>query len=285
VARGGRVDVSPNVIVLKLFEHDASLCQKEVDLMKLVGASVPVPELLHAEPHGLEDVPPFLLTGFVPGISFGNLLRQGDVDATAEAAHSAGTMLAAIGRTGFARPGWLGPGPTVGAPLLEGADPMPRFVDQCIASPSLERRVPIDLRARLHERMWSWAPQLAILGDNAHLVHGDFSRRNLLVHRVASRWSVAAVLDWEFAVASSPLADVGNFLRYEHPARPRVEPHFSRGYLDAGGRLPPQWWRLAGIVDLIALCERLTRDELPADVEAELVELCRATVEERDARL
>jgi len=71
-----------------------------------------------------------------------DLRRSGDKGATAEAAYSAGETLAALGRATFDRPGWLGPGPAVTAPLLEGKDPMPRFVDLCLGSIDLERRMP-----------------------------------------------------------------------------------------------------------------------------------------------
>jgi hypothetical protein len=161
--------------------------------MRLVGASVPVPEVLHAEPRGLDELPPFCLLHHVEGTSFRDLVRSGDAEAMAQAAYSAGATLAAIGRTTFSTSGWLGPGPTLGAPLLEGADPIPRFVDRCLASPPLERRVPLDMRSRIHEVMWSWLARLAGLGQEAHLVHGDFNRRNLLMERVAGRWFVAAV--------------------------------------------------------------------------------------------
>jgi len=280
-----RLAAAPELVVLRIYEHDASLCRKEVDLMRVVGASVPVPEVLHAEPLGLDGVPPFCLMRFVAGVSFRDLARGGDAEATAQAVYSAGAALAAIGRTTFSRSGWIGPGPAVGAPLLEGADPMPRFVERCLASADLESRVSIDLRSRLHEVVWSWSRRLALLEEEAHLAHGDFNRRNLLVERVAGRWSVAAVLDWEFAVAGSPLADLATFLRYERSSRPRAEPHFSAGYFDAGGKLPGDWRRLARIVDLTALCESLTREELPEGVVAELVELVVATVEDRDPRL
>jgi hypothetical protein len=96
---------------------------------------------------------------------------------------------------------------------------------------------------------------------------------------------VAAVLDWEFAVSGSSLADLGHFLRYESDYRPLAEPHFSEGYLHAGGILPEQWRTLARLVDLTALCESLTHDQLPSEVVAELVELVRATVENRDPKL
>jgi aminoglycoside phosphotransferase (APT) family kinase protein len=93
---------------------------------------------------------------------------------------------------------------------------------------------------------------------------------------------VAAILDWEFAVSSSPLADLGSFLRYERAARPLAEPHFSEGYQRAGGRLPHGWRRLARLADLVALGESLTHDHLPDPVATELVELLRATIEDRD---
>jgi aminoglycoside phosphotransferase (APT) family kinase protein len=241
-----------------------------------------VPDVIGAEPRGLDDLPPFVLMTYVEGISFRDLKRSGDMDAVAQAAYSAGETLAAIGRVNFPKPGWLGPGPDVTAPLLEGNNAVPRFVDLCLASPNFERRMPAELRDRTHAWVWSRAPELAGLDHEARLVHGDFNRRNLLVRSVAGSWSVAAVLDWEFAISGSPLNDLGNFLRYERASRPLAEPHFSAGYLHAGGELSQEWRRLARPLDLTALCESLTHDQLPDTAAAELVELVRATVENRD---
>ena len=275
-----RLDSAPESVILRIYEHDASLCQKEVDLLRLVGGPVPVPEVLYTEPRGCPDLPPFILTRYVEGISFLDLKRSGDIDAIAQAAYSAGQTLAAISRVAFPKAGWLGPGPAVAAPLLEGEDSAPRFVDRCLRSANLQRRMPADLRERTRASMWAWAPRLACLDGDARLVHGDFSRRNLLVRRIAGRWSVAAVLDWEFAISGSPLSDLDSFLRYERASRPLAEPHFSAGYLHAGGTLPPDWRQLARLLGLTALCESLTHDQLPDTVVAELVELVRATVDE-----
>jgi len=277
-----RLHPSPEPVVLRIYEHDALLCQKELDIMRLVRAAVPLPEVLHAEPHGWEDLPPFTLARWLEGVSFLDLKRSGDAEAIAQASQAAGETLAAIGRFRFPKSGWLVPGPTVGPPLAEGADPMPRFVDACLASQHMLWRMPAELRDRTHALMWSWAPRLAAFDRETCLVHGDFNRRNLLLRRAGSRWIVAAVLDWEFAISSSPLADLGNFLRYERAARPVAEPHFSAGFICAGGRLPHDWRRIARVADLVALCESLTRDDLPDAVAAELVALVRATVEDRD---
>ena len=146
-------------------------------------------------------------------------------------------------------------------------------------------RVKPENRDRASALVWSFANQLASLDSETKLVHGDFGSRNLLVHKVGGNWRVAAVLDWEFAIAGSALADVGHFLRYETMAHPTVEPHFSNGYLSGGGRLPSGWRQLARVVDLIALCESLTHDALPSTVIAELNELVSATIEDRDPQL
>ena len=268
---------TPEHIVLRIFEHDPSLCQKEVDLLQLIGASVPVPEVLHAEPHGLEDAPPFTMARYIEGITFRDLKRSSDSDALAEASYSAGQVLAYIGRMRFSKSGWLAPGPSIIRPLLEGADPVPRLVDLYLTSPNLQRRMEAKLRDRTHEVVWMWAPELVRLGAEACLVHGDFGKRNLLVRRAAGRWNIAGVLDWEFAVSGSALIDLGHFLCYERATRPLVEPHFSAGYQQAGGNLPKNWRQIARVLDVSSLCESLTHDELPDAVVTELVELVRET--------
>jgi hypothetical protein len=158
-----RIDSTPGPIVLRIYEHDPSLCQKEVDVLRLIGGSVPVPEVIHVESRGWEDVPPFTLMRYVEGISFRELTRSGDTDAIAQSAHSAGETLASIGRTTFSKSGWLAPRLRVAEPMLEGANPMPRFVDSCLASTQLQHRMNADLRDLTRGFVWSWAGQLADL--------------------------------------------------------------------------------------------------------------------------
>jgi aminoglycoside phosphotransferase (APT) family kinase protein len=133
--------------------------------------------------------------------------------------------------------------------------------------------------------MWSNAPQLAALNSQSRLVHGDFGHRNLLVQCIDGVWRVAAVLDWEFAISGSPLADIGHFLlRHDKSSMGLIEPSFVKGYLDEGGNLPEDWRHLAALVDLTALCESLTHEQLPGSVANELVELVRRTADGAHSR-
>lgn len=266
-------------VVLRLYEHDPALCRKEVDLLRLIHGSVPVPQIVYAEPNGLDGLPPFMLATFIEGISLRDLRHAGDNAALAEAGYSIGSVLAAIGQFSFDRPGWLSYGPRVTAPLLEGDDVVPRFIELCLGHPNLKQRLSEELRDEVKRAVWNWAPQLAALGQQSQLVHSDFGHRNLLVRRIDGRWQVAAVLDWEFAIAGSPLADIGHFLlRHERRSMDIIEPRFIRGYLDGGGSLPQQWRRLAALLDLTALCESLTHDQLPEGVVQELIGLIGRTV-------
>jgi aminoglycoside phosphotransferase (APT) family kinase protein len=269
-------------IVLRIYEHDASICQKEVDLMRFVRGSVPVPEVIHVEARGWDDIPPFVLMRCVDGISLRDLKKSGDPSAMAQAAASAGEILAAIGRKTFSKPGWLAPGPSVTCPLLEGKDPIPRYIDLCLESAHLQPRLPAELRERAHSLIWSWAPQIADLDGARCLVHGDYGKRNLLVRNVEGRWVVVGVLDWEFAVSGSPLADIGHFLRYERNSRPLMEPYFSEAYLRAGGTLPKNWRQLARLIDFTNICASLTYEDLFDEVVVELAGLVAATIENRD---
>jgi len=261
--------------VLRVYEHHASLCHKEVDLLQLVAGRAPVPEVVYAAPDGLDEMPPFAVLRFVEGITFQELKRARDGEATAEAAESVGGALAAIGRVRFERGGWIGPGPSVGAPLLPGENALPRFVDLCLESGTLRSRMPEDFPERAHAVVWCAAAELAALDGDARLVHCDFGTRNVIVRRERGRWTAAAVLDWEFAVAGSPLTDVGHFLRYDSPG---VEAAFLRGFVEAGGELREGWRLVTRLIDFSALCEILTGEWLPAEVVSEVRELAMATV-------
>ena len=82
------------------------------------------------------------------------------------------------------------------------------------------------------------------------------------------------MLDWEFAIAGSPVQDLGSFLRFERAADPLVEPHFSQGYRDAWTILeatvgvPPlaacKLLQVMAGAAVLAWCVRNTRQGWPA---------------------
>jgi fructokinase len=272
-------------IVLRFYDADPAGCAREAGILDLLRGDVPVPEVLHVRPERTDETPPFLVMRFVDGIGFRTLRETGDAAAIGEASYAIGRILARIGERRFPAPGLLGRGLTVEPWYVEGPDPVPKLVDLCLSQDAFRRRVDVRLAARIRSYTWSWSDRLARFTGESRLVHADFNAANLLVRPRNGHWEVAAVLDWEFAFSGSPSWDLGNFLRYERAGRPSREPQFSRGCIDGGMILAEDWRAVARVHDLVSLCEILSREQLPAPIAAELLELVSATIEERDPML
>lgn len=265
-------------VVLRIYRGDAEICLKESAVLQLVRPTVPVPEVIHVEPGGINGSGPVSILGFVNGVTFQQLKRTKDLEAIHQAAASVGETLARIGRFEFVAPGRLNEDMSVGARYMEGPDPIPCLLDSFLGSRHLQKRIDASLQQQLHNFIWSWADRLREFDNDSQLVHCDYGNRNILVDRIAGRWQVAAVLDWEFALSASPLIDVGHFLRYETEDRPLCEPYFSRAFLEAGGVLPDDWRRISRVLDLTGLVECLTHDHLPEDIAGEILQLINATL-------
>ena len=256
-------------MVLRFYRGDAAVCLEETAILRLVRSTVPVPEVIHVEPDGLNGSPPFCILEFVNGLTFQQLKHTGDLEAIHQSASSAGETLARIGKYQTSIPGLPQDKP----------DPIPRLLDEFLQSEHLLGRLDASFRQRLHDFIWSWSTQLRELSNDRQLVHCDFGNRNILVDSINGRWQLVAVLDWEFAASGSQLIDVGHFLRYEKPAANLREPYFSRAFVAHGGVLPNDWRRLAQVLDLTGLVHCLTHAQLPADVALEIRELIESTLE------
>jgi aminoglycoside phosphotransferase (APT) family kinase protein len=276
-------DFSP--IVLRIYRDGPAACNKEVALHSLVHRSVPVAEIIYAHAERTDDLPSFAVLEYVEGITFQQLKRTNDRAAIHQAAASVGEILARIGCFQFPAPGELlfdeeSRKLVVGQKFIGGPDPIPRILDRFLASSIFQRRAKRELIDRLHNFVWSQAALLPALENERSLVHNDYGNRNILVRQENGKWRVAAILDWELAISGSPLLDVGHFLRYERASEPLREPHFSRAFVENGGYLPEGWHRIVRLIDLTALVECLTHENLPKDVETELFQLIDTTLKE-----
>jgi aminoglycoside phosphotransferase (APT) family kinase protein len=280
-----RLSGSAERFVLRFYDRMPESCAKEVRVLSMVRDDVPVPRVLFAEsaPRGSAGFPPFCVLEFIDGISLRELRRRGEAVGVAEASYDAGRLLPRLMRHRFPRTGILSPELAVEDGAFTDVSPL-GVIDHFAASPLFSARVDAALRARIqsfvraHEGLSAW-PSLPDAGaGRATLAHGDFNSPNILVRQEGGRCTVAAILDWEFAFAGSILIDVGNMLRYERPGESRYEPYFSRGLAEAGVDLPDDWFLRARLADLPALCELLTREDVPDAVVAELIDLIGETV-------
>jgi fructokinase len=239
----------------------ARTCAVEAALAsRLAGAGVPVPEMIAADPAGSAAGEPLLLARHVPGATLRATIGPDGTDraAAAQVAAAAGRALAAIGAVTFARGGFFtGPGLTPSDADLPGG--LPEFVESCLRAGSAASALSPGEMDGLRALAAAAGPVARRVATARQLVHGDYNGKNLLVLARDGRWSVSAVLDWEFAFSGSPLTDIGNMLRFREDYPPGFDGGFTAGYTGAGGRLPPDWREISEALDLYALADFLTR--------------------------
>jgi Ser/Thr protein kinase RdoA (MazF antagonist) len=189
-----RLDLADGeTLVLRLYDRDGSACAMETALLRMVKGDVPVPAVVHVEPAGFGALPPLALMTYIDGISLRTLKATLSDEELGPPAHAIGQVLARIAAVRFRNPGSLGPALDVGPWFAEPPDIVPKLIE------GLHPRLESGLARRIDDFIAGMAGRLARFDTEARLVHGDYGSANVLMRRVAGRWEVAAVLDWEFA--------------------------------------------------------------------------------------
>jgi fructokinase len=249
--------------VLRRYRRSAAMaertCAIEVALARrLVGTAVPIAEIISADSTGASVGEPLLLSRYVQGETLKAAIAKADGSAAAQIGRAAGTTLAAIGTVTFSHGGCF-----VGPDLVPSTQGMPgrlnEFVETCLQHGHAATVMSPGEMAGLRALAKRLTPAAASTASARQLVHSDFNGKNLLVLDRGGRWSISAVLDWEFAFSGSPLVDVGNMLRFRAAYPPSFVSGFIAGFREAGGDLPSDWQEVSEALDLYALADFLTR--------------------------
>jgi aminoglycoside phosphotransferase (APT) family kinase protein len=229
----------------------------EAALLARLTGRVPVPEVVAADLDGAATGRPTLLCRFVPGVLLKTALA-GSPGSASELGRGVGRTLAAIGALTFD-----GPGAFVDASLRTSDREMPRalpdFVARCLSSGPAASVLAADEQAAIVLLAEAAQAHVDAMPKVSQLVHSDFNAKNLLVREHAGSWTVAAVLDWEFAFSGSPLFDIGNMLRFPEDLPAGFAQAFVGGFAEGGGLLPDDWREISLALDLFALADLLTR--------------------------
>jgi len=273
LADGGRC-------LLRLFVRDPASGAKEATILRRLTGIVPVPALHHFATGNPVTGHPYAMLEWIEGPRLEQVLARSDAAAAASLAHDAGRTLAAVGTLTFPRSGFLAADLSIAEPLETGAAGFLGFVEEMAAAPPAATRLGPDLQQRLLAFCRANVGRLDGLDPQARLVHCDFDPSNILLRPTPEGWEVAAVIDWEFAVAATPLIDLGHLLRAPHGDLPDFAEALAAGYRAGGGGLPDDWPAAARLLDLLAWLDFLGR---PGD-QPNLFEASRRAIEKTLSR-
>jgi aminoglycoside phosphotransferase (APT) family kinase protein len=256
-------------------------------VLRLVRGLLPVPEVLEVRrPDASAGTPGLLVTSLLPGERLDLVLPDLDDDGRAAVGATLGEMLGRLAQMPMPRAGQfvdgdlrIEPWPDFGD--LVGWVEHHRDATALATWPDPEYQGLLDVADRA----------TAVLDevDRVCLVHSDVNPKNLLID--PSTGGVTGLLDWEFAHAGQPGADLGNLLRFDR------EPVFAESVVDGylrvarhldgldtpGGR--QRLLDLARAADLLALVELAGRlGENPVTEQADTLLRLIATTGDLHAR-
>lgn len=266
-------------LVVRLYTRAASACRQDSAIYNLVHAAVPMPTLLYSDPFGSVGGVPYAISEWIEGVRLQDLLLAGDQADAGAAMFAVGEVLARIGTFQFPQPGFFDADLNIVQPLAWDGAALRSFIEHCLFEQNGQQWLTPESARRLWSHVSEHAGLLDALAPIDRLVHADFNAPNMLVQQTTEGWRVAAVLDWEFALAGPPLLDVANMLRHEHRLPPVVAEQFVAGFKAGGGKLPEHWHQMAKLLDLLNLCQFLTEargEQMVRDVR----ELIQTTVEQ-----
>jgi aminoglycoside phosphotransferase (APT) family kinase protein len=275
------LDGRDSPVVVRVYTRAPESAAKEWEIMTHVSRRLPVPSILwHGQIPELCDKP-YAVLRWVDGVPLDTIIRKGGADAH-QAAYAAGEVLGRIGSFTLPKPGFIGPGLTICEPMDSFAQAVRQCAEECAFKGLAAERMERDLAAR----MWAFAMQNAArlnrIRDGKCLIHADFHGRHLIMRRARGVWTVAGVLDWEFAFSGPQLFDMGQMIRYKGlPAE--YHDDFARGFADHGGELPDDWRTLGRVCDLVNLLQFLSREDLTPEMLKHWVNALRYSLDEEGA--
>jgi aminoglycoside phosphotransferase (APT) family kinase protein len=200
--------------VLRVYGRQPERAAIDAALLHLVRGLIPVPQVLdlrRPDP-SVPDSPAHLLISYMPGERLDTVLARGHPELSARVARSVAGVLTTLSGIPFIRPAMFVDSDLRLSGDLAPADGLVSWLDRHVsAGGGLGHWDPGLLRAL--RDMCAAADGLLDTVHRTCLVHSDFNSKNILVDPASGE--VTALLDWEYAHAGSPYADLGNLLRFD----------------------------------------------------------------------
>jgi Ser/Thr protein kinase RdoA (MazF antagonist) len=250
-------------LILRIYVRDSSALARELQLHAQLNNQIPVPTFLYHDDSCTHIAYPYAVMEWVDGILMREVILSKNEHAIRACAREAGKYLAVLRGMKLSRGGFFQPDSSI-RPFNQDEDYLP-YIHFLLRQPTVRASLGPSSHAAVSKIISNEVHHLPHK-DDANLTHADYDPANMLVRQIAGEWQISAILDWEFALASTYLLDIGLFLRYSHLLPACYESAFIASVEKYSGALPPDWRLAAKLMDLLCLLQLLyynPRDQRP----------------------
>ena len=243
--------------ILKIFISAEQNYKKEIKLLTRLreDGTTPVPQIYRVSKHECIKGREYAIYEYKQGKTIGQTIGEGYI-VTEEFVRDVAKYLAMIHKYKFRKAGFLNED-------LNLQIEVPALVSwyEMFMGANAKRRLGKDIVDNIKIIVKQNEKILLELDKDIRLVHGDFQGTNILVKDN----KLSGILDWEFAMAGHPIADIGQFFRYEKYFNNNLIEVFEDEYnKNSDYKLMKDWYKISKLRDLTNLIQLINADgEMP----------------------
>jgi aminoglycoside phosphotransferase (APT) family kinase protein len=240
--------------ILKIFFSTEQNYKKEIKLLKMLREDgiKSVPKIYRVSKDRIIDNREYAIYEYMEGKTIGQAVSEG-YEPQEEFVRDVAKNLAKIHSYKFSEIGFLDQD-------LKLQKELPQLVlwYEMFMGINAKRRLGKDIVNKIHQIVKDNEKVLFELDKDVRLVHGDFQGTNILVKDN----KLSGILDWEFAMAGHPLADIGQFFRYEEYFNKKLIEVFEDEYSKSSDyKLMKDWYKISKLRDLTNLVQLINANE------------------------
>lgn len=240
--------------ILKIFFSREQNYKKEIKLLKRLREDgiTPVPKIYRFSNDKIIENREYAIYEYMEGKTIGQAISEG-YELEEDFVRDVAKYLAKIHSCKFSKVGFL----DEDLNLKEELPPLVLWYEKYMGN-NAKKRLGKDIINKIKQIVKRNEEILYELDENIRLVHGDFQGTNILVKDN----KLSGILDWEFAMAGHPLADIGQFFRYEEYFNKNLIQVFEEEYnKNSSYKLIDKWYKTSKLRDLANLIQLINAKE------------------------
>jgi aminoglycoside phosphotransferase (APT) family kinase protein len=240
--------------ILKIFFTTEKDHKKEIKLLRKLkeNKGIPVPKIYKVSDHEIIENREYAIYEYVEGTSIGQAVDEGYVIKEVFIRDVA-RALAQMHNYRFNKAGFL----DEDLKLKEELPSLTLWYGQFMGE-FAQKRLGKNTVEKINRIVNENKKNLIKLDEDIRLVHGDFQGTNILIKDD----KLSGILDWEFVMAGHPLADIGQFFRYEEYFNENLIKVFENEYnKHSSYKLIDEWYKVSKLRDLANVIQLLNANK------------------------